>query len=274
MLEQAVLRGAFSGWQRVRVHALLVGDRIDLRALYRSDSLAVAPLAIPAGERGMAVLFRYGAVVMFNLQVVEEAAFLVSLKSVVGETHADPEREEADIVVDPAAGERVDAGGVIHLREVTPERLLVVADVLAKSVVLAYDEQRVARVFDRIEPVAAALQRRGSGRIAARQLLHHIGDVLITQHRMVGRVEVTEKPELLWDRPELERLYLRLQEEYELPERDRALTRKLDLIAQTATTALGLLQARRSLRVEWYIVILIVIEIILTLYQMFVATTA
>src|SRR5512132_555614 len=198
MLEQAVLRGAFSGWQRVRVHALLVGDRIDLRALYRSDSLAVAPLAILAGERGMAVLFRYGAVVMFHLQVVEETAFLASLKSVVGETHADPEREEAEIVVDPGGGERVDAGGIIHLREVTTERLLVVADVLAKSVVLAYDEHRVARVFDRIEPVAAALQRRGSGRIAAQQLLHHIGDVLITQHRMVGRVEVTEKPELLW----------------------------------------------------------------------------
>ena len=268
MLEKAVSTSALSGWQRVRVHALLVGRRIDLRALYRTDSLAVAPLAIPAGEHGMAVLFRYGAVVMFNLQIVEEAAFLVSLRSVVGETHDQPEREEVEIAVEPAADERVDAGGVIHLREVTAERLLVVADVLAKSVILAYDETRVARVFDRIEPVAEALQRRGAGRLAAQQLLHHIGDVLITQHRMVGRVEVTEKPELLWDRPELERLYLRLQEEYELPERHRALTRKLDLIAQTATTALGLLQARRSLRVEWYIVILIVIEIFLTLYQM------
>jgi hypothetical protein len=62
MLEKAVSVSAFSGWQRVRMHALLVGSRIDLRALYRTDSLAVAPLAIPAGVRGMAVLFRYGAV--------------------------------------------------------------------------------------------------------------------------------------------------------------------------------------------------------------------
>lgn len=262
----------FTGWHRVRARALLVGKRIDLRALYRDDNLAVAPLAIPAGERGVAVVFRYGAVVLFNLQVVEEAAFLVSLRAVVGEPHDEPEREEAQIAVDSGdGGERVDVGGVIHLREVTTERLLVVADVLAKSVSLAWDENRVARVFDRIEPVAEALRRRGGGRLAAQQLLDHIGDVLITQHRMVGRVEVAEKPELLWDRAELERFYLRLQEEYELPERDRALTRKLDLIAQTATTALGLLQARRSLRVEWYIVALIVVEIILTLYEMFVA---
>ena len=260
---------SFEGWHRVRAHAVLVGKRIDLRALYRSDSLTVMPLAIPAGERGMAVLFRYGAVVMFNLQVVEEAAFLRSLQSVVGEALDDAEREEVQI--DPDGDERVDGAGVIHLREVTAERLLVVADVLAKSVSLAWDENRVARVFDRIEPVAEALRHDRGGRAIARQLLDHIGDVLITQHRMVGRVEVTEKPELLWDRPQLERLYLRLQEEYELPERDRALTRKLDLIAQTASTALGLLQARRSLRVEWYIVLLIVVEIFLTLYEMFVA---
>ena len=253
------------------MHALLIAKRIDLRALYRSDSLAVTPLAIPAGERGMAVLFRYGAVVLFDLQVVEEAAFLASLKSVLGDVYDQPEREEAEIVVEPAGEERVDAAGVIHLRDVTPERLLAVADVLAKSVSLAWDENRVARAFDRIEPVAEALQRRGGGRLAARQLLDHIGDVLITQHRMVGRVEVTEKPELVWDRPDLERLYLRLREEYELPERDRALSRKLGLISQTAETALGLLQARRSLRVEWYIVLLIVAEIALTLYQMFLA---
>lgn len=259
------------GWQQVTVRAFLVGQRIDLRALNRTETLAVAPLAVAAGERGMAVLFRYGAAVLFNLQPVEEAAFLVSLNSVVGDPFDTPESEEVQLRVEPGGEERVDAQGVIHLREVTTERLLVVADVLAKSVVIAWNEHRVLRAFDRIEPVAAALHGRGGRRVAAQELLDHIGDVLLSQHRMVGRVEVTEKPELLWDRPELERLYLRLQEEFELPERDRALSRKLELISQTATTALGLLQARRSLRVEWYIVILIVVEILLTLYEMFVA---
>ena len=93
----------------------------------------------------------------------------------------------------------------------------------------------------------------------------------MVQHKMVGRVEVTEKPDLLWDRPDLERLYTRLVDEYELPDRHRALDRKLELIARTAETVLDLLQTKRSLRVEWYIVILIVVEILLTLYEMFIA---
>ena len=36
---------------------------------------------------------------------------------------------------------------------------------------------------------------------------------------MVGRVAVAEKPELLWDRPDLEGLYIRLEDEFEIKER-------------------------------------------------------
>jgi uncharacterized Rmd1/YagE family protein len=95
-------------------------------------------------------------------------------------------------------------------------------------------------------------------------LLRHIGRTLDIQQRMVGRVEVEEKPETLWERPDLERLHQRLAEEYELPERHRALERKLDLIARTANSLLTLQYNRRSLRVEWYIVALIVVEILIT----------
>ena len=52
-------------------------------------------------------------------------------------------------------------------------------------------------------------------------------------------------------------------------ERQLALERKLEVISRTAETVLDLLQARRSLRVEWYIVILIVMELLLSLYQQF-----
>ncbi len=99
--------------------------------------------------------------------------------------------------------------------------------------------------------------------------MRYIGDALLIDHKMVGRVEVGEKPELLWERPELERLYVRLEDEYEIRERHLALERKLSLISRTAETLLDLLQHHRSLRVEWYIVALIVFEIFLTLYELF-----
>ncbi len=85
---------------------------------------------------------------------------------------------------------------------------------------------------------------------------------------VVGRVETGEKPDLLWDHPDLERLYAKLTEEYELRDRDRALNRKLELISRTAETLLGLVQSRSSMRVEWYIVFLIVAELALTVYSL------
>jgi uncharacterized Rmd1/YagE family protein len=88
------------------------------------------------------------------------------------------------------------------------------------------------------------------------------------QHKMVGRVETGEKPELLWEHPELERLYMRLADEYELRERDRALDRKLDVISRTVDTLLGLVQTRSSMRVEWCTVLLIVAELLLAGYSL------
>ena len=83
---------------------------------------------------------------------------------------------------------------------------------------------------------------------------------------MVGRVEVEEKPDVLWDHPELERLYARLEDEYELVERSRAMERKLALISQTAGTLIELVHNQRSLRLEWYIIGLIGLELLVSLY--------
>jgi uncharacterized Rmd1/YagE family protein len=41
------------------------------------------------------------------------------------------------------------------------------------------------------------------------------------------------------------------------------------VISDTAETLLDLIQTRSSMKVEWYIVALIVFECLLTLYQMF-----
>ena len=84
---------------------------------------------------------------------------------------------------------------------------------------------------------------------------------------MSGRVAVAEKPDAVWDRPDLERLYARLQDEYEFKERAEALSRKLALISETAKVLTDIIATKRSLRLELIIVLLIVFEIIITGFQ-------
>lgn len=252
----------------MNVRTLLVGLRIDTRNLEQGPVLATSPLTIRAGSRGRAVLFRYGVVVLFDLDPLEEVNFLASLQRLLVEPVDPPEAEGTKLYLHPEGEDRVEHSGAIVLTEATPERLQMLADILGKNAVLDHYEKRVAQVFDRIDPLAATLQRKGDFGSQGKELLQQIGGVLMTQQRMVGRVEVLDKPEVLWDRPQLERIYLRLEDEYELRERGRVLDRKLELIARTSETLLELMQNRRSMRVEWYIVILIVIEILLSASDM------
>jgi uncharacterized Rmd1/YagE family protein len=250
------------------VSALLLGERLDTRALERNAPLGVAPLTVDFPDGGVAVLFRYGAVVLFGAATAAMDNFVASLMPLVTAALAAPERDDARLLVRPEAEQPIDLAGNIVLREKTTERLQVVADILAKGLVLSHYETRIAEIFDGIEPLAAVLREKGRAGARSKELLRHIGDVLLMQQKMVGRVETGEKPELLWEHPELERLYMRLAEEYELRDRDRALDRKLDVISRTVETLLSLVQTRSSMRVEWYIVLLIVAELLLTTYPL------
>jgi uncharacterized Rmd1/YagE family protein len=251
------------------VEAWFVGERLDLRDLERGETLAVTPLTIRAGESGYAMLFRYGAVVLINLNPLEQAAFLKTLASFITDPFENLESESVTIAAAPDRNERFDAAGTLWLREFSLDRLIVVAHILAKGAVLSHYEGRVASIFDRIEGIAAQLQRGARQSGSGRWFLQQMGDVLAAQMQIVGRVEVTEKPEITWDNPDLDRLYERLSLEYELRDRDRALTRKLEFISNTAQTNLDLLQARQALRVEWYVVVLILVEIVLFVYELF-----
>lgn len=247
-------------------HAVFVGERIDLRTV--APRLASHPIVVEVGDGGWAALFRYGAVVMFNVPQFARERFIDDLRPRISDPYEQPEHESVRIRVTPGEDEGVLDGDVV-VREASLPRIQVVAEILAKSIVLAQYEAQLATVFNAVEPLAAQLETRGRGGRQVRELLRHIGGTLLIQHKMVGRVQVLEKPELLWERSELERFYLRLEDEFEIVERHHALERKLELINSTAATALELVQARRSHRVEWYIVILIVVEIVLTLYELF-----
>src|SRR6266436_10133554 len=255
---------------RVTAHVLHVGDRINTMG-FEGEALSAVPLAIRVGKTGIAVLFRYGVAVLIGLSPEDEIGFLEKLKPRIGGKLARVEEETAIVALASEAEDQVQAGGPIQLRDMSPERLLVIADVLAKSVVLAHDEREVATVFEIIEPFAKELADHGRTRRDRKGVLRLIGNALLVQHRVSGRVAIGEKPDALWDRPDLERLYARLEDEYELKERVDALSRKLAVVAETANTLADIIDTRRSLRLELIVVVLIAFEIVITFYQIYVA---
>ena len=253
---------------QVTAHALQIGDRINT-AGFEGHVLSNAPLAVRIGSNGLAVVFRYGVVVFIGLSADEEAEFLERLQTRTFGKITPYEDEWAKIRVAKEGDEAIPVGGPILVRELSVERLLIVADALAKSVVLAHDERQVANVFDTIEPFARELGREGRTSRNRTDLLKLLGNALLVQHRLSGRVAVSDKPDVLWDRPDLERLYARLEDEYELSERAETMNRKLSVIADTATTLSDIIDTKRALRLEIIVVFLIAFEIVMTFYEIY-----
>ena len=248
---------------RVQARASYLGQRINLKQFQQDNYLAVNPLVITYGVSGKAVIHRYGVIVSFALDSLEQARLLEEIMHYVESPYEQMMQENIEIETGHESNGVLQA--VIQVGELTIPIIQTIADILAKTVILEFYEKAIAGAFDQIEPLSQNLKLRGRGGEKDKVLLSQIGDILSIESKMVGRVEVSEKPEVLWEYPELEKFYLHLDDEFEIRERHLALERKLQLITKATHTLLDLLHHKRSLRVEWYIVILIVIEIFITI---------
>lgn len=251
--------------------AVLVGERIDTRGLGAAAGATTTPVTLQPPDGGIVFVFRYGVVVLVGVDAAAERQVLDSLRGRIVAPEDAPTTEDVKIVLGGGGSEA--ATDAVVLQDATMEHLQIIANVLSKSVVLAHQESAIAGALDRIEPFVFQLRDRGGVVTKGAALLRQVGHVLAAMQRMTVWVEAEDKPDLLWDHPQLERLYARLADEYEIVERSRALGRKFTLINESVTSLLQVVDTRHAIRLEWAIILLIAFEILLSLYELFVRGT-
>jgi uncharacterized Rmd1/YagE family protein len=253
---------------RFEACAVMVAERIDTKALVHLPVVAQVPLMVRLPGGGVAAVFRYGALTLIAEEPGDREWLLGAIRHALS-GHGDPATEERERIEIDAAGDEGPIGQAIRMRDAGRVRLQLLAEALAKAALLSFYERRSATEFDRIEPLAQDLADDGKFSVNSRELLKAVGSMLLAEHQLTGRAEVMDKPELLWDNPSLEGLYARLEGEFELRDRAIALERKLGALSRTAEILVETVRHKSSHRVEWYIVILIVMELGLTLYREF-----
>lgn len=249
------------------VRALKLGERIETRGLERDDAFSQNPLAFRTPSDGIVMLFRFGAAVFVGMTPVEEEDVIRTLGPRIFEPFSERETETVTISIVPGEDEPTAIAAMLRIKADDPHRLLLVGEALAVSVALAEDERRIVRTSARMTPVAASLAKGKLPPEPRAALLAQIGEALLVQQRLADRVDLDDKPDVLWDHPELERFWAKLVEEYDLTSRANAIHRKLTVIRETAGTITDLISTRTGHRLEWLIVALILIEIVLSLYD-------
>lgn len=215
-------------------------------------------------------LYYFGGVVFLNCSSDIIARFLDSIpqyaESLKGQIQL-PYREEYRLEIDPDREPAITNDYAVMPRY-NLSYLDIICFVIAKSVALERIEERIDVVFDEVEVLIANLAR-GKLELPDRDMARLASSILSFKFTSIAHIMVLDKPDITWDNPEADRLYLTMASLFELNQRYLEIKHKSETLLDMTAVFTSLSHARRSARLEWIIIVLIAIEIVLFILEMY-----
>ena len=142
----------------------------------------------------------------------------------------------------------------------------IISFVIAKSVALERIEEQVDTVLDEMEGLIGLLNRGKLG-IPDKKLANLASTILNFKYKSIASIRVLDKPDITWDNPEADRLYLTMANLFELDQRYQEIKHKSETLMDITGVFTSLSHATRATRLEWIIIVLIFIEIVIYLFE-------
>jgi hypothetical protein len=98
-----------------------------------------------------------------------------------------------------------------------------------------------------------------------REVLRAVGFALEVRAQVLANLTLFDRPPEAWESEAIERLDNLLYDHFDLEERVSAITQKLAFLNDLNDTFLEVLNHRKSVRLEWIVVILILVEVVMGL---------
>ncbi len=252
----------------IPVRAFDVATSFDLTAL-RPEAEAWgkvverSPLILELAGGVYVVVFAYGSLVTFNLELAEARAWLERLKPFSARANR---REFSDTFTLYVGGSqrRLATTEELTVKQFFVDVVKLVATVLSRSVGLEYYEDLIDRNLARLEGSIDKLSREGRLVAKRRELVKEVGLALSIHHELAYNLQLLDEPDLVWERgSEMQQLYQHLAAQFSIVQRSQAVERKLNIIMRSSEFILERLQDRTANLLEWGIILLFVIDLVL-----------
>jgi uncharacterized Rmd1/YagE family protein len=230
--------------------------------------LSTNPLVLEPEAGVWVYLARFGAVVFWNAprRVVEEILHDVEALPGTG-LRAETARDDLRVHL-RAETDRVDFSEV-WLRDLTLDKLKIVSLALAQSVALDSVEAEVSRAMARFGPVVTALRDEGRLVPGQKELLRTVGFAMAVRATVLDTLTLFDDPPETWESEALAHLDGALFDQFDLEERLAAVNQKVAYLQDAGATVLDVLARRKDQRLEWIIIILILVEVVLFIWKEF-----
>lgn len=136
---------------------------------------------------------------------------------------------------------------------------------IAQSVKLGLFETRIQKTFNNNKHLPEDLALRGKIPLSRREIRKKIGELFIERSSINLRSDVLDTPEFFWEYPEYDHIYRVTSLYLDISTRVEILNKRLDVIHELFEMLGSELNHQHSSRLEWTIIILIVIEVVLVI---------
>ena len=260
------------GDSELKLSAQYFESAIDLETLRSAFSPAEVlrndPLIVRSPEGAHGVVLRFGVAVFWNASIDFTDLVCRKIRDVIGPVTL---RLTVDDTCEIQLGKSEDQVNFkdIWLQKLTQEHIQIISETFGQSVALKQCEATVVQALTRAIPVVDALKTRGGLIQSGKQIVKMVGFALDVRQTILAKLTLFDPPPETRQSERLSRLHNLLYDHFDIRQRLAGLDAKLSFVSDLNTTLLNLLQNRDGHRLEWIVIILIMVEVVLSLIVFF-----
>lgn len=257
-------RYSFQAYHLTEILKLKEIDRVFSQTVITRSS---TKLVYQEGETGYFFIYRFGSVVFFNIEPARQTAIIEKIRTIIGAKEALVTSEELVVDVQKDGKNEVLFERVV-LDRLSFERIDVLSLVLAQSTALEYFELTVDDLLKNSGRITSDLRDKGRMRMGERKINKFIGQCMLAKQDMVSTMYLLDTPDEVWNNEILDNLYREASDMFELKERYRTVDHKLKMMQDILEIIADLVKNRRATMLELTIILLILVEVILFVYEL------
>lgn len=135
------------------------------------------------------------------------------------------------------------------------------SNAMATSIKLGIWEATLDRYIDSMEFITDDMKKGRRIRISRAEVLRKTGELLALRHVINLSSDLLDTPDFYWDREDLEALYLQVCNYFSISRRTKVMNEKINHCVELAELISHNLNEAHNTRLEWMIIILIMIEV-------------
>jgi len=209
-----------------------------------------------------AFIFPYGAIVLWNFSEKHTNELLQSLSPLAKTPISQPEKY--NYMYGAKAAYHDD---LITLPDSCVETKIAFSYSLAQSTKLSAFEIVLHNTFAATQHIPEGLAKTGVIALSRKEIRKKIGQLFIERSSINLHINALDTPEFFWENAEYDPIYQLMSNELDIAERTSTLNQQLDVLHDLFDMLGNELNHQHSSRLEWAIIILIVIEVSLVLFH-------